>query len=248
MADEIIASEESQSTPVQPFVLPRLDWYDEEGRIYKDALIENFNAIERRLQELGDLGESIIGSSGLPDTSDVHLDDVTMEDLPNKILNLKSYLDVVDMVNYPFECVFNGKKLVKLSYYNSNYEFKTITNKTLSVNNSNKYVYFNYNTNNVAASSSTTSPANSLLIGVYADGAIRGLESMEYANINVLYYLARMSEDIYSYHVDKDTRDARPHGWIEKGVNEYGRCVEADNTDTGTAYWNNIVVRDVGRY
>ena len=34
---------------VEELVLPRPDWYDTEGRIYKDALIENFNAIEDKL-------------------------------------------------------------------------------------------------------------------------------------------------------------------------------------------------------
>lgn len=28
------------------FELPNKDWFDSQGRIYKDALIENFNAIE----------------------------------------------------------------------------------------------------------------------------------------------------------------------------------------------------------
>ena len=37
---------------VEELVLPRPDWYDAEGRIYKDALIENFNAIEDKLLEL----------------------------------------------------------------------------------------------------------------------------------------------------------------------------------------------------
>lgn len=203
MTDEVISednnsSNDTPSTPVEPFVLPRLDWYDEEGRIYKDALIENFNAIEARLKELGAIGESLIIDDQGIDVSDIHLDDVTMDDLPAKILNFRSLLDVVNLVNYPLECTFNGKKLVRLAYYNSNYEYKAITNKSLSVNTTNKYVYFNYVNNTVAASDATTSPTNSILIGVFADGSIRGLNSFEYANINALYYLARMSEETFT--------------------------------------------------
>ena len=37
------------------FALPRPDWYDQEGRIYKDALIENFNALEEKLIEISKL-------------------------------------------------------------------------------------------------------------------------------------------------------------------------------------------------
>ena len=50
---------------IEPLTLPRPDWYDQVsvdettgeiiGRIYKDALIENFNAIEEKLNYLGTL-------------------------------------------------------------------------------------------------------------------------------------------------------------------------------------------------
>ena len=103
-------------TEVTPFELPRPDWYDSDGRIYKDALIENFNAIEARLKQLSALGQQVIGQGGeIIDTSDIHLDDVTLEDLPNKILNLRSFLTIMDLFNYPIELSFNGKKVVDIS-------------------------------------------------------------------------------------------------------------------------------------
>ena len=40
---------------IDEFELPRLDWHDAEGSIYKDALIENFNTIEAKLIELSGL-------------------------------------------------------------------------------------------------------------------------------------------------------------------------------------------------
>ena len=63
--------------PIDNFSLPRNDWVDKEGRIYKDALIENFNAIEAKLQELQSLN---VFEVTLPDASDIQIDeDVTLD-------------------------------------------------------------------------------------------------------------------------------------------------------------------------
>lgn len=228
-------------TEVTPFELPRPDWYDSDGRIYKDALIENFNAIEARLKQLSALGQQVIGQGGeIIDTSDIHLDDVTLEDLPNKILNLRSFLTIMDLFNYPIELSFNGKKVVRCCYWNDEFDYVTLTNKSTGCSDTNKYVYLNYVDKTISSSDNRTTPANSILIGVYADGQIRGVGSFQYSNINVLYYLARMgNERIYKYTESLG-------GGSSEGVVVNGRTI-GDLSGWHERGWVNPTYRDIGR-
>ena len=68
-----MANEQQQITN---FELPRPDWHDSKGRIYKDALIENFNAIEAKLTDIAELSAV---STNIPDISGVTFEDVTFE-------------------------------------------------------------------------------------------------------------------------------------------------------------------------
>ena len=71
---------------LEHFTLPRTDWYDEEGRIFKDVLIENFNALEKKLNELNALNAFEIT---LPDFNSIDYPDVTPDSDEDSIVNLK---------------------------------------------------------------------------------------------------------------------------------------------------------------
>lgn len=228
-------------TEVTPFELPRKDWYDSQGRIYKDALIENFNAIEARLRELANTDTSMLDSNPDIDITDIHLDDVTLQDDDNKVVNLKSFIDIMKLANFPLTCEFNGTTLVKLTYYDSSYNYKQISKTTVACSNTNKYVYLDYANNEIVANSSTSTPQGMTLIGVYADGSIRGTTSFDYANINAIYYLARMAgERFYSKdrtvgntaNFEEDVNGRRiggysgwhERGWVEPVYRDIGRA------------------------
>lgn len=179
--------------PVQQyFDIPRKDWHDELGRINKDALIENFNAIEEKLVELSELSAF---TTEVPDISGVVFEDVTLESDDNKIINLRSFLNLVPIIGFPLVLSFEGKKLKKCSYWSPNYVYETISNETLNVSNTNKYVYLNYVNKEIICSSSETTPSDCKLIGVYENSKVISVHNDQYVNINGLFYLPNMQED-----------------------------------------------------
>lgn len=119
---------------LEHFELPRQDWYDTisvdektgriKGRIYKDRLIENFNAIEEKLNELAALSPY---DTKYPDTSKFIYSDTTLNSETNKVVNLKSFVDILNLKNVPLSCKFTGTVCNRLTYYNDNYEYKIIT-------------------------------------------------------------------------------------------------------------------------
>lgn len=153
------------------FQLPRLDWYDEEGRIYKDALIENFNAIEEKLHYLN---EHITVKVEEPDWSTVHIPTISNISTADEdsILSLKSFVDIMKIKNFPLICEFNGKKCVKLTYYNDNYQLVNIKDVTLSALNetTNMFVYLDYTNRRLITSGSLDK--TKVLVGVYSNGNV----------------------------------------------------------------------------
>ncbi len=223
------------------FELPRKDWYDEEGRIYKDALIENFNAIEQEFIRLANVDASI---GEIPSPDDVEYLDSDLSSDSRTIVNLRSFLNIMNLANFPVDCQFDGKKLVRLAYWNSNGEYKEIINRNISCSTSSSYIYLNYSNNTVSSSSSATNPSNSKLIGRYVDGKIVGLYSDQNANINILYYLAQMREQTYDYVFDRSTRETYPS---TKSIVRDGRTIGTAGTQRKTNTTNNVTFRDVGR-
>lgn len=186
---------------LEPFVLPRLDWYDEDGRIYKDALIENFNAIEAKLIELGQLDAF---DNPLPDISTLSLSDVTLEDEDNKIVNLKSFIDIFGLINYPIELTFSGTKIKKLSYWNSSYSYITRTNIATNLTEENKYLFYNFSNATVRVDDEATIQSNETLLGVYIEGRVINLFTPFTAKLSLMSLLSNM---------DTTTRDFKvAHG------------------------------------
>ena len=93
---------------IDRFTLPRLDWYDNQGidtdtgeiigRIYKDVLIENFNAIEAKLIEMTKLDAFDVN---LPDLSTIVYPDVTLNSEEDSIVNLLSLMNIMNFRKYP---------------------------------------------------------------------------------------------------------------------------------------------------
>lgn len=230
---------------VEELVLPRPDWYDAEGRIYKDALIENFNAIENKLLELTRLDAFSVQP---PDLSSVEYPDVT--DLATaddrSILNLKSFLELTGLMGYPLECEFSGTVAKKISFYASDYTYTTIKDYETKANAIYCYVYLDYVNKTVWASNSSTTPDNCCLIGIYESGVVKCVNNKDSIGINPLYYLARMSKESHYIRTDRGTRDSYSS---YDGVGSNGRLWGACDTNKKTkSDPNNINFLDVGRY
>lgn len=171
---------------IKKFELPRKDWYDvvEEnpigqivGRIYKDALIENFNAIESKLIDITELDALDIQ---LPDFSTINYPDVTLASDDNCIVNLKSFLDICNIYDYPFDISFNGTKC-SLSYFhktdNGSIILRTVVNQETNADDTNKFIYLDVNNNTLIANDAIKVEDKYIFIGVYSNSRVFSNES-----------------------------------------------------------------------
>ena len=220
--------------PIENFTLPRTDWVDEQGRIYKDALIDNLNAIEAKLQEIQGLD---IFEVTIPDASDIQVPDCNLSSPDNTVVNLKSFLEIVDIEDYPIECSFNGTKLTKLTWWH-NYHYNRKVNVETNANDTNKFVSFNPSTGVVSAS--TTVPADSVLIGMFTGNQIRGINSNKMVGISLLKALANMSIETFSFskpsnnQITNYTNAGRSIGWAQ--TQKKGASINVTFRDTGRNY------------
>ena len=180
---------------IERLVLPRLDWYDTEGRINKDALIENFNAIESKLNELAEASPLDIS---LPDFSSFVYEDTTLESDDNRIMNLKSFVDAMNLKGFPIVCTWDNKVLKKLQYYNDNYSLVTIQNANLNElgTNGKIWVYLDYSEGLVYISDNGTNPNNDVLIACYDNGIVHSIGGLGLIDVNALEVCANMSKRI----------------------------------------------------
>lgn len=178
---------------IERFELPREDWYDEQGRIYKDVLIENLNACEQKLFELQGLDAFDVEP---PDISSIVYPDTDLTSDDNCIVNLKSFLEITKLVNYPIELQISGRKIRRVSYWNSNYQYITKTN-TIVENASEEapYVYVDLVDGNIKASNNPATAASGILLGVFENGVIRGIHEGLSVDLNLMYLLANMQRD-----------------------------------------------------
>lgn len=221
------------------FSLPEPNWYDDRGRIFKDRLIKNFNAIEEKLLELAKLNAF---STTIPDISSVVFEDVTLDSPDNKIVNLKSFLTICNLIGYPIELSFNGKKCVKCSYWSPNYTYETISNVELPLTKEKAYIYLDYGNKTITSSSSPIAPTGSnKLIGKYIDGKVITVNSDQFANINALFYLANMHEDF----IDMG-RGSNKQGTLVQNTAK-ARTVGGLNTQHDSGGIRTTRFRDLGR-
>lgn len=231
---------------IDKFELPRLDWHDAEGRIYKDALIENFNAIEAKLIELSGLTPLDII---LPDISNMTYEDVTLASPDNKVVNLKSFVDIMQIKGFPLVCEFNGKTLARLDYYDEEYKRKNLTDVELNDlgTDGKNYVYLDYSEDTVYVSDDNSNPNGDILIGVYADGIIYGSNKGKgYVDVNVLQLLSRMQFQPQLYQTSGRGRKVafsadgsvvfvgyggKDQQWIDADCSDYGKIIRKAEED-----------------
>lgn len=223
------------------FALPRLDWYDKEGRIYKDALIENFNALEETLIKLSKL-EAF--DTQVPDIISIDYPDTTLNSPNNKIVNLRSFLNMTGLIGYPIECIFSDTVASKVAYWDNTYKYKLIENQETNAGESQPYIYLNPVDGLVFASASSTTPENCTLIACYDGGVVKCVNSKDHIGINALYYLANMSNDMYDYRFTSGSRDSYSG---ENGIAKNGRVIGSADTNKKTKTTNNVTFRDIGR-
>lgn len=214
---------------IDPFELPRDDWYDSDGRIYKDALIENFNAIEEKLLEIANLDAF---KTTLVDTSTITYEDVTLNSDEDKIINLRSLLALTGLVGYPIEMVTSGTKITKLCYWKADGVYKALTKIKTGVTEDKPYIYLNYVDDTVTISDSSETPENSCFIGYYVDGIIKHVNGFDYAGINGMYYLANMHIDTLDVNMYNEEH-FREHAQ-NTGHNLNGATIGGTDLDTGS--------------
>ena len=158
---------------LEHFNLPRQDWYDVvstdektgeiRGRIYKDRLIENFNAIETKLNEITKLQPY---NTRYPDISKFIYSDVTLSSDTNKVVNLKSFIDILGLKNTPLVVQFGDKRLVRLAYYDNNYKLKNISNIDLStISNTKPFVIGDIENQTITVSGDITEISGKVILG-----------------------------------------------------------------------------------
>lgn len=182
---------------LEHFELPRNDWYDTisidektgkiRGRIYKDRLIENFNAIEKKLSELSSLAPY---NTKYPDTSKFIYSDTTLDSATNKVVNLKSFIDILNLKNVPLSCKFTGTVCNKLTYYNDNYEYKIISGVQPTDISAEKPIVLLNTTNNeliAVASTDTENILKNVLVGILQNGNVYNLFDNITVDLNAVY-------------------------------------------------------------
>lgn len=212
---------------ISRFSLPRKDWYDNQGtdpntgeiigRIYKDVLIENFNAIEQKLIEISKLDAFDVN---LPDLSKIVYPDVTLDSEEDCIVNLRSLMDIMNCRNYPISCTFNGTKCTKMVFYDANNKLiERLDTQETNASSGNPWVYCRITTGEVFASSASKTPANCMFVGCYTDNAIKCIESGYLVGRNVLQPLSRMKfQNLGKIEANGNTagnRDAK--NWTDNG-------------------------------
>lgn len=232
---------------IEPFELPRLDWYDSEGRIYKDALIENFNALEATMTQLQSLDNIQVV---ITNYEDISLPDVTLDDADNKIINLKSLVNILGLQYYPLEIETDGTKILKLSYYDSEYNLQTIENVSLILNDTNAFVVLNKTTNTLLAVADPSSNSNYVLIGAYRSGIIDTVTSDGLCDVNMLLPLSKMPMRLRTCHTTRSQSCAfyvsdptrymcygRHEKYGYKGDGQYSKSVDQGEPSFSDGYY-----------
>lgn len=165
---------------LEHFNLPRPDWYDVvstdaktgeiRGRIYKDRLIENFNAIETKLNEITKLQPY---NTKYPDISKFIYSDVTLDSDTNKVVNLKSFIDILGLKNTPLVVQFGDKRLVRLTYYDDNYKLKNVSNIDLStISNTKPFVIADIENQTITVSGDISEISGKVILGKWNGSTI----------------------------------------------------------------------------
>lgn len=179
---------------MEQFKLPRNDWYDSDGRMYKDALIENFNAIEKAFQDLTELGAINIQDINW---DNVHLTDVTLNDANNKIVNVSSLVDLMNLDGIAFNEAFEGKKCINIEYY-KNKNKKHLTNINLSNLAEGDFIWLSIDNDRLdivkpgSIATKIAGEPTGIIVGQFISGVVQTRYTGQKIQYNVLDVLSKM--------------------------------------------------------
>lgn len=188
---------------INKFELPRPDWHDNVetdavtgeiiGRIYKDALIENFNAIEDKCSEIQELD---VFDIPIPEPTGVVYPDVTLDSNLSQIVNLKSLIDICNLRGYPISISFSGNTCTKLRYYQGTNtslgQEPAIIEKTnikTDASSSKPYIYLDMDNQTLVTSNSpygVSGSGDTCFIGMYVNGRVIHQRSQLYPNTSTI--------------------------------------------------------------
>ena len=236
---------------LEHFNLPRQDWYDVvstdektgqiRGRIYKDRLIENFNAIEAKLNEITKLQPY---NTKYPDTSKFIYSDVTLDSETNKVVNLKSFIDILGLKNTPLVVQFRDKRLVRLTYYDSNYKLKNISNIDLStISNTNPFVIADIENQTITVSGDITEISGKVILGKWNSTTIDSCLDNYSVPLDIYTMLFKSMTPF--------TKQVFPSDFVTRGGNQFAFYDDTKNNilvsfkGTGSID-NSLIVTDYG--
>jgi len=110
-------------TDIPHFDVSNIQWHDDQGHIFKDKLIEVFNAIEEKINfissyQFGDTEKIDISSVVYPDVEEQDVIDGN-----DKIINFKSFVQLTNLPYFPLEVITDGNvKVISVKFIDSNYE------------------------------------------------------------------------------------------------------------------------------
>lgn len=215
---------DSDTPLIDYFTLPYTDWYDEQGRIYKDVLIKNFNAIEDKIKEINNIN---LQSFTIPDLSSVEYEDVSLADVETdkvtKILNLRSFLSICDIINFPlYVKTANGNKVTTVELWGSDYKYHKI-NCNVSATESNPFIMLDVS--DYSVSNSNTFDSTKVLLAVLKDNKLVTNFMDTPGNVNFQKVLADQARSYEEY------------SWTD-GVQE----IKTDGNTNGTIKYKNQTV------
>lgn len=127
--------------------LPYPNWHDSVGRVFKDVLIKNFNTLEEKINEILKFDYNSLKA---PTVTGVEYPDTTLETEDNtSILNLKSFLSICNIVDYPLDVRTDGNmKVLSVSLWNRSHKYVTIsaTSDNGTATTSYPYIFLNKST------------------------------------------------------------------------------------------------------
>lgn len=238
---------EDNNDIIQPMNQIPEDWHDEEGRVFKNKLIDGFNTIEAKINEIAALN---VDNFTIPDISTTVYPDISLSDTgkDNCVLNLRSFLNIVELIGFPLNIETDGNiKITRVEYWGPDYKYHVLRNTDEVVPDStDKFIYLDYENNEIIKSDSSTTPALCSLIGCLVNNKLYTMNSRFECLIDMLSILCNdNSNRCYTSIQPSDHADNGDHLWkgdktFEEGIQTMICCHKERLTGSGTGKMINL--------
>lgn len=239
--------EDNNNDIIQPMNQIPENWHDEEGRVFKNKLIDGFNTIEAKINEIAALD---IDNFTIPDISTTVYPNVSLSDAgkDNYVLNLRSFLNIVELIGFPLNIETDGNiKITRVEYWGPDYKYHVLRNTDEVVPDStDKFIYLNYENNEIIKSDSSTTPALCSLIGCLVNNKLYTMNSRFECPIDMLSVLCNENSNrSYTSIQPNEYGDNGDHKWIgnktfKEGVQTMICCDKERLTGSGTGKMINL--------